>query len=317
MLKKILGCMFLAMLVLVVGCSSSKKNEKKVEDKKPMVGVLGTFKDGLGYTVTVDSMKRVGVCSGSLAHLWQLAGGSITAATDDVFNYKPVSLSAQTINIGDLKRVNVEQILDSNLDFIILSATIPGHEKIRDTLEKAGITTAYFEIESFEEYLNVLHIMTSLTGRDDLYQMNGLKVQEEVKMQIERKNSSHPKILLLQALSTKIKVQDSSTMTGNMLKDLGCVNVADNDKTLLSSLSLEAILKENPEYVFITIMGEEEQAKQLIQKTIYEDPAWSNLNAITEKHCYILSKDLFHYKPNQRWGESYRTLADLLNYEKN
>lgn len=302
-------------MVLVTGCSKREPSERKTEDRKPMVGTLGTFKDGLGYTVTVDSIKRVGVCSGSLAHLWELAGGSIAAATEDVFDYKPVSLPAKTINIGDLKRVNVEQILSAKLDFIILSATIPGHEKIRDTLNKAGITTAYFEIESFEEYLDALHIMTSLTKRDDLYQVNGREVQEEVKKQIERKKSSHPKILLLQALSTKIKVQDSSTMTGNMLKNLGCMNIADSNNTMLSSLSLEAILKEDPEYIFITIMGDEEHAKQLIQETIYEDPAWSKLSAVKEKHCFLLSKDLFHYKPNQRWGESYKILADLLNYE--
>lgn len=315
-------CWIFGMVAILAGCHEKQEAmnqnagnvSQEAEDEETLQQLNGekSFVDGLGYEVTVTDMDRVAVCTGSLAHLWQLAGGSLVAVTDDVFEYEPVTLDEDTKNLGDIKRVNVEAILACDLDFIIMSATIKGHAKVRETLKQAGITTAYFEVETFDQYLEVLHTMTLLTGRDDLYRENGLEVKEEVEQQMKRKEESHPRILLLRALTTQMKVQNSENMTGTMLRDLGCENIADSKESLLESLSLEAILTEDPKFIFITVMGDEEQARQLIQKTIFEDAAWGQLSAVKEGRCYILQKNLFHNKPNQRWGESYRILADLL-----
>lgn len=34
--------------------------------------------------------------------------------------------------------------------------------------------------------------------------------------------------------------------------------------------------------------------------------------AIRNDHYYVLPKSMFHNKPNRRWGESYRIMADIL-----
>ena len=106
------------------------------------------------------------------------------------------------------------------------------------TLENAGITVAYFDVSNFSQYLNMLGHCTMITGRRDLYKTNG----EDVKAQIEEVKSSmgdnHPKVLFIRAAASSVKAKGSTgSVGGEMLADLGCVNIADSDKRLLDDLS--------------------------------------------------------------------------------
>ena len=49
-----------------------------------------------------------------------------------------------------------------------------------------------------------------------------------------------------------------------------------------------------------------------LDELLHSDPAWHTLTAVKEGRVEVLPKDLFHYKPNARWGESYQMLAELM-----
>ena len=49
-----------------------------------------------------------------------------------------------------------------------------------------------------------------------------------------------------------------------------------------------------------------------LESGIMSNPAWEGLTAVQQDRCYVLPKDLFHYKPNARWAESYAYMAKLL-----
>ena len=97
-----------------------------------------------------------------------------------------------------------------------------------------------------------------------------------------------------------------------MLKDLRCRNIADRDNSILEDLSIEKIIEEDPDFIFVTTMGDDEAAMDVLAKSLTENPAWGTLSAVKEDRYIVLPKDLFHYKPNDRWGESYEMLADIL-----
>lgn len=52
----------------------------------------------------------------------------------------------------------------------------------------------------------------------------------------------HPTVLLLRAYSTGVRAKNSDNITGVMLKDLGCINIADSDSGLLEEIQMESIL---------------------------------------------------------------------------
>ncbi len=300
-------------LALLSGCKAETSASFSQTDEAKAAPVA--FTDALGYEISVENPENVAVLSGSFADAWLLAGGRLAAATEDA--KETIEWTQETESLGALKSPSIERMVAENIDFAILSSTIAEHVDIRDTLELAGIRTAYFDVETFDDYAAMMDILTDITGRKDLYQENVEVVRAEIAEQLKRVDGSDPSVLFLRAYSTGVRAKGSDSMTGQMLKDLGCINIADSDGSLLDDLSLEAIIEADPDYIFLTTMGEsQEDALQMAQTLLLSNPAWNGLKAVQDGHYFVLPKELFHNKPNERWGESYRILADDLYGEK-
>ena len=97
-----------------------------------------------------------------------------------------------------------------------------------------------------------------------------------------------------------------------MLDDLGLTNIA-NDDSSLDDLSLEAIAKADPDWIFVIFKGEDKEARKAFEQGFSDNPVWGELTASKNGRVVMLPKDLFEYKPNARWGEAYAYLSQLLN----
>lgn len=293
-----------AMLLMLSGCGADNDGREAVY----------TFTDSLDREVAVKSFERTAVLSGSLAEIWQLAGGELYGVTSDAADRDTLTLSDDVKIYGGVHILSAENIIADGVDFAVLSSTIADQVELADTLEPAGVTTAYFDVEDFEDYLSALKIFTDITGRDDLYKKNGEAVRERCEAVIKRsEGKGEPKIVLLRAYSTGVKARNSDNMTGKMLADLGCINIADSDTSLLEELSLEAIVRADPDFVFVTTMGADESAAVASYENILaSNKAWEEMDAVKNGKVYFLPKDMFHYKPNERWGEAYEYLEGIL-----
>lgn len=236
-----------------------------------------------------------------------LSGGQLIAATQDALEEESFALPDATANLGAMKSPDTEQLLALEVDFVILSANVAEHVKLRDFLEESGVPAAYFDVETFEDYLDMLKICTDITGRANLYEQNGTAVQARIDRAIAKSQGQDaPTVLFIRAYST-----------GAMLRDLGCVNIADQNGSLLEELSMEEIIRQDPDFIFVTTMGaSSEKAMQALAEGIESNPAWAGLTAVKEGRYILLPKELFHNKPNHRWGESYEILADYLYAEE-
>ena len=103
--------------------------------------------------------------------------------------------------------------------------------------------------------------------------------------------------------------------SGGMPWGCGAVSYTHLD-SLMEDISLEEIITADPDYIFVTTMGSSDVAIENLDATLTGSPAWKDLTAIKEGRYFILPQELFHYKPNARWAESYQYLSDLLYPEK-
>lgn len=306
---------FLSLLLCIVflscclcGCN---KSESAVQ------GV--TFTDALGRNVTVSrNPKRTAALVGSFADVWLLAGGSLCAAPKDAEEDFGIDMT-DVINIGGAHSPNAELLLSANPDFVIASASTAADTELLSLLTSSGITVAYFDVDCFDDYLEMLSVCTDITGRKDLYEKNGTEVKKQVTIVKEKiKNSTlsaqEQSVLLLRASSGSVKAKGSSgTILGEMLKDIGLKNIADSDTSLLESLSAESVIKQNPYRIFIVTMGDDTQAAEKnIDKLIKENPAWSTLEAVKNGRVHYMDKKLFNLKPNARWGLAYEKLSEII-----
>ena len=139
-----------------------------------------TFTDDFGRTVTVTSHERTAVLLGSFADVWTLAGGEICASAADAWEDFDLALPETTVNLGSLKTLGLEGLLAAEPDFVIAGTRSHRDAAWLETLDAAGITAAYFDVLSFDDYLRMLKICTDITGREDLYEKYGTDVRETV-----------------------------------------------------------------------------------------------------------------------------------------
>ena len=122
----------------------------------------------------------------------------------------------------------------------------------------------------------MLDICTRLTGSPDNYQLYGARVEAQVEVARGRAQDPGPRVLYIRATGSSCKVKNSqNTVLGEMLADLGCVNIADSETGLLENLSLETIVAEDPDYIFVVVQGSDPaDAQALLEATLLSNPAW-------------------------------------------
>ena len=277
------------------------------------------FTDALGREVSVQKEpERVAALIGSFADVWVLSGGSICATAEDAWDDFDLELP-DAVNIGGAHSPNLELLLAADPDLVIASASTSSNVEMREVLEAAGITVAYFDVDNFDDYLAMLDICTDITGRKDLYEKNGLMIQsqiEVVKTEVAASSlSDHERtVLLLRAHSGSVKAKGSEgTILGEMLADLGCINIADSDTSLLEALSVESVIRQEPYRIFVVTMGDDtEKAIDNLNRLMDENPAWGSLRAVTEGRLHVMDRKLFNIKPNAGWAESYEKLSEII-----
>ena len=306
-------CLFTAVTLLASllgGCSQSNESSE--------ISDTVTFTDALDRSVTVNkSPQRVAALLGSFADTWILSGGEICAAAEDAWDDYGLELK-DAVNLGGAHSPSLESLLSADPDFVIASASTKADVEMKETLENAGITVAYFDVDNFNDYLAMLKICTDITGRNDLYEQNGEKVKEEIekiKKDFSSANLTEEKrtVLLLRTSASLLKAKGSEgTVLGEMLNDLNLINIADSDETLLENLSVESVIRQEPYRIFAVSMGDEDAAKKNLSKTMEENPAWGKLDAVAQNRLHIMEKKLFNLKPNANWAKAYEQLVEIL-----
>ena len=328
-MKRILP-LFLALALLLTGCTAVSTTESTSqtvsqvdspssapESASSQLESAGevSITDSNGSQITLDtSAPRVVAAYGSFAEAWLLAGGELVGVTQDALEQRDLGLPEDIAVVGTVKEPNAEEIIALEPDLVLLASDITAQADIRDVLENAGLACAFFQVDTFADYAFMMEQLCAVTGREDLYEENVTQVGQQIEEAQANAalSSTRPNVLLIRAFSTGIKAKTDDELAGAILKDLGAHNIADDHPSMLEDLSLEEVIAADPDYIFVTTMGDEQKALDYLNGLIQQNPAWSELSAVKEDRYIVLPKDLFHYKPNNRWGESYQYLGEIL-----
>lgn len=297
MMKKLL-CLFLMGILLASSASAL------------------SFTDANGRSVDIENPQRVVSLYNSYSEAWMLAGGELIGSIADTFEDGLLDDGVQ--NLGSHTTPNMELLFSLNPDFVLLSSEIASHGEIAVLLEQAGIPCAFFSTPDYRSYMEMISVFTQLTGKEDLHRQQIEAVQQPIEEMIKEAEAlPDPTALLIRANSITVKCKNSeTTVAGNILRDMGFVNLADGNSALCESVSMESVIIEDPDYIFVVLQGSSSEAAQNnLASVLTNNPAWNTLTAVREGRFYILDRDLFHYHPNERWSESYQFILDILKGE--
>lgn len=320
-MKKFFCFITLCCLLLLTACGSntavptvSEADSEKVSEAVAVTTV--TFTDDLGRSVTVDRPERVVCLIGSFADIWHLAGGAeqIVATTNATWTYFDLPLRDDVVNLGATKELNLEELIACQPDFVLASCGTDRNVELESAFDEMGINTAYFSVNTFDDYLRMLKICTDITGFSQNYEQYGTDVQAQVEKALTKIDGSRPKVLYIRATGSSCKIKNSEdSVLGEMLADLDCENIADREDSPLEQLSLEWILLNDPDYIFVVLQSADPtDAQEILDTTLLQNPAWASLTAVQEGRYYVMDQNLYNLKPNERWGEAYAELADIL-----
>lgn len=316
MIKKISTLILLILTLAVLGCSEKACVSEDTEPVKDD-GYCVSFTDAAGKSFTLTQKpEKVAVLFSSFADMVLLSGGSVDVTVGESIERGFAVQGVPLVDSGAGKSINAELLLSYRPDLIIGSFDIAAHRETAQLLENSGIPFALFRVDCFEDYDSVMKTLCDIFERPDLYKENVTKVKQgidKVKEGIDR-GSDKKSILFVRCASsskaTKAKTKEENFVCG-MLSELHTTNIAEACPMLLDELSVEYILLEDPDYIFFSPMGDEEAAKQYVASLTATD-TWQSLTSIKTGNYTFLPKEMFQYKPNNKWDEAYRYLAELL-----
>ncbi|MBQ8431496.1 MAG: ABC transporter substrate-binding protein [Clostridia bacterium] len=278
----------------------------------PAKGEGVSLTDDLGNVILIRPEDRVAACHASFADAWLLAGGTLAGATLDAVEEHGLAVGEAAM-IGTAKTVNAEAMVAAGITVALLSADLAAHLTLKEHLESLGIACAYFRVDTFSDYASVMERFCAVTGRSDLYEQHVTRVAERIAaVRAVLPGGETRSLLLMRVYSTGIKAKGEDHLAGQIVKEFGFSNLADANPSLLETMSLEHIVATDPDVILVLTMGNEAAALGYLEGQIETNPAFAGLTAVREGRYFLLPRDLFHYKPNERWDESYEYLAKLL-----
>ena len=178
-MKRFIG--FLTMLTLVTaavlaGCG--RQEDAGAPSPADTPGAV-TFTDDLGRTLTVNHPERVVCLISSFTDIWCQSGGadSVAAATDATWRYFDLPLDETVVNLGGTKDLDMEKLIACEPDLILASCGAESNVELQETFDDMGVPTAFFSVETFDDYLRMLKVCTDINGRPDLYESAGEAVR--------------------------------------------------------------------------------------------------------------------------------------------
>ena len=168
--RRIAWALLLAVLLAAGGCGAPAAPESAPAGEETV-----SFTDSLGQEFTLPRPRRVAALIGSFADIWLLAGGedSLAATANDAWESYGLELGEDVASIGSGMKPSAELVLAARPDFILASSISSSNLELQETFRQAGIPAAYFDVASFDDYLELLELCARLTGCPERYELYG------------------------------------------------------------------------------------------------------------------------------------------------
>ena len=263
----------------------------------------------------------------SFTTLWYEAGGTVigciggntarTLYTEHIGS--DITEDAGMTVIADsaaAKKWNLEKLAALHPDLILCSTAMDGYETVKIPAAAADIPVIAVHYDTFRDYLKWFKVFCHLNGQPQLWEECALAVLDQVMEILEHiPADSAPKVLSVFADASGLQANTSGTVLGEMIRMMHAVNIADGGNTGEAErigINLESVYAADPDCILIQCHTDMDTARQIIAETYGDHPVWQSLRAVREGRVYYLDKSLFHNKPNSRFAEAYRILAEIL-----
>lgn len=304
--------MLLLLLVSFAGCGSQQNTSQGSGTASQEH--FAVIHDAMGRDVVLAKKpERIVVTSASFLEPLHEVGGDVVGRPDS--KTKMPDYAKDKMSVGKVYQIDVEKVLACEPDLVIVNKGM--NEKLVNTLEENGIKTVVLDMKSYDDVKDEIRAMAKITGEEqkgeDLIASMDQKIAD-IKAKIP---ADKHRVSIIHSTNQGLTIQLDGSIAGCTAKMLGWDNVASGMTPLeknpdAAPYSMETLVEQNPEVIFVTSMGKIEEAKAGMDKTMQENPAWQTVEAVKNGRVYYLPQDLFLLSPGIHYPEAVETMAKCL-----
>ena len=154
--------------------------------------------------------------------------------------------------------------------------------------------------------------MGDIYGTQDKAQKENELLDKQVAAVTGKLPKEKKRIVIMHATASAVTVEGSHSIAGCVSDILGFENVAAaalKGKSNKTPYSMETLVEQNPEIIFITSMGKPEEIENRLRTDFKNNPAWNSLPAVKAGRVYVLPEKLFLINPGLRYPEAVKFMA--------
>lgn len=293
-------------LAATLGCGGGKPPEQKKES----AAAFATIKDDLGREVTLAKKpERIVVTSASFLEPLHAVGGDVVGRPD---SKSTPDWAKDKTSIGRVYNVDLEKLLACAPDLVIANKGM--NEKLLQPLEINKIPCVVVDMKNYEEVKNEVRIFSQITGEKEKGDALIASMDEKIKAVAERLPKKKLRVAILHSTAQGLSVQLNTSIAGSTAKMLGFENVASGMKALegnpdAAPYSIETLVEQNPEIIFVTSMGKIDEVKRGMEETISLNPAWQTIPAVKNGKMFYLSQEHFLLSPGIEYPAAVEEMA--------
>ena len=277
-------------------------------------GSYATITDDNGRTVSFDKKpERIVVTSASFLEPLYAVGGTVVGRPDSKSKIPEAAKSAT--NIGRVYQIDAEKVLALTPDLVILNRGM--NEKLVETLAANNVNTLVLDMKTYDDVKREIGIFAALTGE----KAKGEELTSKMDSDIAAVRASIPadkkRIAIIHSTGQGLSVQLDGSIAGSIANMLGWENTAAGMPALdknpdAAPYSMETLVAQNPDIIFVTSMGEESEIRASMEAMFAESPAWQSVNAIRDGRVYYLPQEMFLFSPGIEYPAAVKYMARLV-----
>ncbi len=305
-MKKVIYLLFLVLSFLILGCSSENTAAKPAGES------FANITDAAGRNVILDKKpERVVALNPSFLNMIAAVDGSVIGRATSKIVDVPEKMQSVP-EVGFVYNINMEALVGLNPDLVLAGKN--QHEKFVPLLESNNIKVIELNVKTYDDVKNTVTLLGKVYGTEDRALAECKLLDDEIKQVVDAIPKEKKRIVIMHATASSVTVEGSQSIAGCVSDILGLENVAaanlhNGDKT---PYSMEALVEQNPEIIFITSMGKAEEIENRLRNDFKNNPAWASLDAVKNGRVYALPEKLFLLNPGLEYPEAVKYMAQQI-----
>lgn len=319
--QRITACLVTALILVTAACGTSKSS---THTSDTTADTAFSITDSFGKKVDFkEKPKRVCLLSATLLSVWYDVGGTAVCTPSFTGNEKfPPKIATKVKDVpkvGMIWSVNMEQVLAANPDLVIAAGAVSA--PVTEKISAQGIPVLNIKTRSLQELQTAYKDFGILVGQPEQAAKRSMKIGSQVNGIVKKMPNDHTRVAILYTTASSTALKLDNSISGSMAKLLHMENIAstavpDNPNAETTTLNVEKIAKEQPDYLMVTSMVmTNAQGRQLADKELRSNPAWQTVDAVRKNKIIYLPHQYFLFNAGPQYADSVKYMAASVHPE--